>query len=59
VTIGDLACAFASMIEGVWLNQCLSGRHPADGSEPVATLLRRSGRLLWRGATEPPDAASE
>jgi AcrR family transcriptional regulator len=59
VTIGDLACAFASMIEGVWLNQCLSGRHPADGSEPVAILLRRSGRLLWRGATEPRDAASE
>ena len=52
-TINDLACALASMIEGVWLNQCLTARHPSDPSEPIATVLRRSGRLLWRGATEP------
>lgn len=50
-TINDLACAVASMIEGVWLNQCLTGRHPFDPSEPIATMLRRSGRLLLRGAT--------
>ena len=50
-TANDLACALASMIEGVWLNQCLTTRHPTDPSEPIATMLRRSGRLLWRGAT--------
>lgn len=52
-TVNDLACAFASMIEGVWLNQCLTTRHPSDPSEPIATVLRRSGPLLWLGATEP------
>ena len=52
-TLGDLACAIASMIEGVWLNQCLTTSHPCDPSEPIATALRRSGLLLWRGATEP------
>lgn len=51
-TVNDLACAFVSLIEGVWLNQCLTSRHPSDPSEPIATQLRRSGRLLWRGATE-------
>jgi hypothetical protein len=52
-TINDLACAIASMVEGVWLNQCLTSLHPCDPSEPIATVLRRSGRLLWRGATKP------
>jgi len=52
-TVNDLACAVASMIEGVWLNQCLTSRHPSDPSEPIATVLRRSGRLLWLGATQP------
>jgi len=52
-TVNDLACAFASIIEGVWLNQCLTTRHPTDPSEPIATVLRRSGRLIWLGATEP------
>jgi hypothetical protein len=52
-SVNDLACALASMIEGVWLNQCLTRRHPSDPSEPIATVLRRSGRLLWLGATEP------
>ena len=55
-TINDLACAVASLIEGVWLNQCLTSRHPCDPSEPIATILRRSGRLLWRGAIAPPAA---
>lgn len=49
-TLDDLACALASLIEGTWLNQCLTARHPTDASEPVGALLRRSGRLLWRGA---------
>ena len=28
-TLNDLASAVASVIEGVWLNQCLTTRHPA------------------------------
>lgn len=51
-TINDFASAVASMIEGAWLNQCLTTRHPFDGSQPIATLLRRSGLTLWRGATQ-------
>jgi hypothetical protein len=57
-TVNDLACAVASLIEGVWLNQCLTTRHPRDPSEPIATVLRRSGRLLWRGATQPRAASA-
>jgi hypothetical protein len=56
VTVTDLACAAASLIEGVWLNQCLTAQHPAEPSEPVATVLRRAGRMLWLGATEQRDA---
>ena len=55
VTLADLAGASASLIEGAWLNQCLTTRHPSDPEEPIATFLRRSGRLLWQGATQPPD----
>jgi hypothetical protein len=51
--LNDLACACAALIEGVWLNQCLTARHPSDASEPIATVMRRSGRLLWLGATQP------
>lgn len=51
-TLNDLAGAVASLVEGVWLNQCLTDRHPSDPSEPIATVLRRGGRLLWRGAVE-------
>jgi hypothetical protein len=52
-TLTDLAAATASLIAGAWLNQCLTTRHPSDESAPIQTLLCRSGRLLWRGATEP------
>jgi hypothetical protein len=52
-SINDLACAIVSLTEGTWLNQCLSRRHPCDKAEPVATMLRRSGRMLWRGAVMP------
>ena len=45
MTLADLAGAAASLIEGAWLNQCLT--------EPDDAFLRRSGRLLWAGATEP------
>ena len=50
VTAGDTASALASLIEGVWLNQCLSTRHAAQPEEPIATVLLRAGRLVWRGA---------
>ncbi len=53
-TANDLACALASLVEGVWLNQCLTDRHPSDPSQPIGTVLRRSGRLLWRGAVTAP-----
>jgi hypothetical protein len=56
-SINDLACAIASLIEGVWLNQCLTKHHPFDKAEPIATALRRGGRMLWRGATMPRKAA--
>jgi len=53
-TPNDVACALASLVEGVWLNQCLTTRHPSDPEEPIATEMLRSGRLVWRGAVEPP-----
>jgi hypothetical protein len=56
VTLNDLGSATGSLIEGGWLNQCLSTRHPSDPSQPISTVLRRSGRLLWRGATESREA---
>lgn len=49
-TLDDLARALAGLIEGVWLNECLTDRHPSRPSEPIAVLLCRSGPLLWRGA---------
>jgi hypothetical protein len=52
-TLAELACAAASLIEGVWLNQCPTTRHPGEPDAPIATVLRRAGRLLWLGATEP------
>jgi hypothetical protein len=50
-TLNDLAGATASLSEGVWLNQCLTAQHPTNPSEPIVAMLRRSGRLLWLGAT--------
>lgn len=61
ITAKDLAAALANAVEGAWLNQCLTARHPGDPSEPIATALRRSGLLLWRGAVadqEPPGRMS-
>ena len=51
VTLTDLAGAAVNLVEGAWLNQCLTTEHPCDAAEPVSEALRRSGRLLWRGAT--------
>jgi hypothetical protein len=50
VTVVDLACGAASLIEGVWLNQCLTGDHPRDPGQPISETLVRAGRMLWRGA---------
>jgi hypothetical protein len=52
-TARDVASALASLVEGVWLNQCLTRSHPSEPAEPIATLLCRSGRLLWLGALRP------
>jgi hypothetical protein len=53
VSIQDLASAIENLVEGAWLNQCFTTRHPLDESEPVSTALVRAGRLLWRGAVRP------
>ena len=53
VTLTDLATACAAAIEGAWLNQCLTATHPAEPDVPIGEALVRTGRLLWRGATEP------
>jgi hypothetical protein len=53
VALVDLACGAASLIEGVWLNQCLTGRHPRTPDTPIAETLVRAGRMLWRGAVAP------
>jgi hypothetical protein len=53
VTVGDLACAVAGVVEGLWINQCLTTRHLTEPSEPIATAMLRSGRMLWHGATLP------
>jgi hypothetical protein len=49
-TIADLACGAASLIEGSWLNQCLTGTHPRDPDLPISEALVRAGKMLWRGA---------
>jgi hypothetical protein len=56
VTLTDVAVGIVNLVEGAWLNQCLSTEHPAKRDEPMAAALRRSGRLLWRGATRPSDS---
>jgi hypothetical protein len=53
VALADLAGGAASLIEGAWLNQCLTTSHPSEPGEPSDAFLRRSGRLLWDGATAP------
>ena len=53
VTIPDLSSAIENLVEGAWLNQCFTTRHPLDDSEPISAALVRAGRLLWRGAVRP------
>lgn len=51
-TLEDLALATANLVEGAWLDQCQTTRHPLDASRPVADLLGTAGPMLWRGAVE-------
>ena len=43
VTLTDLAGAAASLIEGAWLNQCLTATPSSRPGEPSEAFLRRSG----------------
>lgn len=52
-TVADLAAAMNSLVEGLWLNQCLSREHPARPDAPVADAARDALTMLWRGATKP------
>ena len=49
----DLASAMNSLVEGLWLNQCLSSEHPTRPSVPVAQATLDALRMLWQGATQP------
>jgi hypothetical protein len=49
-TLQALSCAAANLIEGAWLNQCLTPTHPIDPARPVSDALLDSGVMLWRGA---------
>jgi hypothetical protein len=51
----DLACGMTNFVEGLWLHQCLTPQHPFSIEEPVSTVVRRAGLMLWRGATKPND----
>ena len=52
-TLEDLAAAAASLIEGVWLNQCLTTDDPRRPERPISATLVRAGRMLWNGALAP------
>ena len=49
----DLATALVSAIEGVWLNQALSGDHPTRLQDPAVDAMRNALRMIWEGATRP------
>jgi hypothetical protein len=49
----DLASAMSSLVEGLWLNQCLSRAHPTRPDAPTAQASRAAIRMLWQGATQP------
>jgi hypothetical protein len=52
-TLADLATAIVNLVEGAWLNQCLTRDHPVLPATPIEAALQRAGRMLWRGATLP------
>jgi hypothetical protein len=47
----DLAGALASLVEGLWLNQCLTREHPNSPTLPAVDAARVALAMLWRGAT--------
>jgi AcrR family transcriptional regulator len=49
----DLASAMNSLVEGLWLNQCLSRAHPTRPDDPTGEAARIAIRMLWQGATQP------
>ncbi len=49
----DLASAMNSLVEGLWLNQCLSREHPMRPAASAAQAARDALRMLWQGATRP------
>jgi hypothetical protein len=49
----DIAGAMRSMIEGVWLNQCLTREHPAVPGASSVQAARDGLLMIWRGATQP------
>ena len=49
----DLAGTIVSLVEGLWLNQCLTREHPNSSKLPAVEAARVALRMLWRGATRP------
>ena len=45
-TTMDLATAMRSMIEGLWLNQCLTREHPTSPGTPSVQGMRDSLRMI-------------
>ena len=52
-TASGLASAMNSLVEGLWLNQCLSAEHPTRAGVLPAQAARDALRMLWEGATQP------
>jgi hypothetical protein len=49
----DLATAMSSLVEGAWLNHCLSTEHPTRPDSDATRALRDGLWMLWQGATQP------
>ena len=45
-SLSDLARGAASLIEGVWLNQCLARAYLEDSDLPISETLVRAGSML-------------
>lgn len=55
----DLAGAIVSLVEGLWLNQCLTREDSTSPGRPAIEAARTALRMLWRGATRAPTSAPE
>ncbi len=56
-TTMDVASAMNSLVEGLWLNQCLTAEHPTRAGLAAAEAARNAFRMLWQGATRPVEPA--